>query len=750
MPNAEEEATSVETITESPEAIQVDVVHETEALLTVERGEPTQEALAADGTLVDAREATGSLSSATFRTGLIEGIIPIRPGLSKNLKNYPAKMLKRDLRVFEGLPVFYDHQDPKQPKPLKNVIGVLENARWDDEISAPRCDVRYPASMEAVISEIKEKHALLGGDRVGFSIDMRVKAKLDNYQGQVVQTVEAMIGGPASSTDIVFNPAAGGGFDKALETEQEIKETGMTPEQLAALQNMTEADLRAARPELFPAVETAPVNPTPAASTGEVMTRESIAEMVNETATRIANERSFRTRVAEAQVPDRVRQAMLREGAAANYDETAVESIFSDWANTAAALAGGPNVNVPGSNGSMGGNRIQVVEAADVRYARLLGAALKEDQEVGGKTVRRFTSFREAVLAFKPGMAHQMYSNPTEFAMEALDLLHWGGGELSRKLDQTATEAIVSTTFNLAWADVMNKVLAREMADPDLQSWRKLVSDIVPFQDLTNTKKIIRVGDYPDIAAVEEGQPYEYIDGPTEEKVEFGIGKYGNLEKFTWEAALADDLGVLARIPRKLAKAWAWTVYRFVLALLTANTGDGATMDYDSKALYHADHNNAIDSAFSVANLLTIGGYMDSQKDISQDNPKLYKPKYLCYANTVAMKVLIAEALSSAFKVDATTAQINLPNVLREIFDLEPLPLYYPNGSTTRYELVADPRNADTMVVGFLNGNETPEIFVQDMERVGSVFNSDQITYKLRGTVGAELVDHRSFARGDK
>jgi hypothetical protein len=719
-------------------------------LRTVARVEPTQEALAVDAPLIDAIENSGSLADASFNTGVIEGIIPIKPGVSKNRKHYPAEVLKRDVRVFEGLPVFYDHQDPTQPKPLKNVIGVLENARWDETAGVPRADLRYPNSMEAVVGEIREKHKLLGGDRVGFSIDMKVKAKVGRHQGMVVHSVEAMIGGPGASTDVVFNPAAGGTFDKALEAEQETKETGMTPEELAALQKATEADIRAARPDLFPAVQAATTTPTAtqAAPAVETVSMETIDQRIEARVARMVNEQAFRTRVTESGLPQRVQEAMLRDAETKDFNPQFTESIYSDWSNIAAAGAGGVQVNVPGANGSMG--RLSVTENADIRYARLLGAGLQQDQEVNGRRVKRFTSFREAVLAFRPDLAPMIWSNPNQFALESLDLLHWGGGELGHKMDHTATEAIMSTTFNLAWADVMNKVLAREMADPNLSTWRDLVSDFVSFSDLTNTKKIIRVGDYPDIDDVSEGAPYQFIDTPGEEKVEFGIGKKGNLEKFTWEAALADDLSVLARIPRKLALAWAWTVYRFVYSLLTANSGDGATMDYDSKELFHADHNNASDTAFSVSALLTVCGYMTEQKDITQDNPKLYEPKYLCYSNNVAMKAAIFEALRSEFKVDGTAAQINLPNVLREIFNLEPRPVYYPNGSATRWEVVADPRAAQTLAVGFLHGNENPEIFVQDMERVGSVFNSDQITYKIRGTIGADVIDHRSFARGRK
>ena len=40
-------------------------------------------------------------------------------------------------------------------------------------------------------------------------------------------------------------------------------------------------------------------------------------------------------------------------------------------------------------------------------------------------------------------------------------------------------------------------------------------------------------------------------------------------------------------------------------------------------------------------------------------------------------------------------------------------------------------------------------MFVQDMETVGSMFNNDTVTYKVRGAVGVAPLDHRSFVRGN-
>jgi hypothetical protein len=49
--------------------------------------------------------------------------------------------------------------------------------------------------------------------------------------------------------------------------------------------------------------------------------------------------------------------------------------------------------------------------------------------------------------------------------------------------------------------------------------------------------------------------------------------------------------------------------------------------------------------------------------------------------------------------------------------------------------------------VGFYNGQEEPELWVQDLPNVGSVFNSDKVTYKIRHIWGICVLDYRGFYR---
>lgn len=63
------------------------------------------------------------------------------------------------------------------------------------------------------------------------------------------------------------------------------------------------------------------------------------------------------------------------------------------------------------------------------------------------------------------------------------------------------------------------------------------------------------------------------------------------------------------------------------------------------------------------------------------------------------------------------------------------------------FYVFADPKQVgiETMVIGFLNGRDTPELFVQDAStNAGAAFTADKITYKTRMFWGYTWLDHRS------
>jgi len=59
------------------------------------------------------------------------------------------------------------------------------------------------------------------------------------------------------------------------------------------------------------------------------------------------------------------------------------------------------------------------------------------------------------------------------------------------------------------------------------------------------------------------------------------------------------------------------------------------------------------------------------------------------------------------------------------------------------WTLIADIADVPFIEVGFLDGSEEPDLFVQDSPTQGSLFTNDQITYKIRHIYGGTVQDYR-------
>lgn len=72
----------------------------------------------------------------------------------------------------------------------------------------------------------------------------------------------------------------------------------------------------------------------------------------------------------------------------------------------------------------------------------------------------------------------------------------------------------------------------------------------------------------------------------------------------------------------------------------------------------------------------------------------------------------------------------------------------YLQGDENNYYLTAKPSDVEFIEVGFINGQEAPEILIQDNPTVGNVFVYDTLRYKVRHEYGGAVVDYRGAAAG--
>ena len=62
----------------------------------------------------------------------------------------------------------------------------------------------------------------------------------------------------------------------------------------------------------------------------------------------------------------------------------------------------------------------------------------------------------------------------------------------------------------------------------------------------------------------------------------------------------------------------------------------------------------------------------------------------------------------------------------------------------TDWYAICDPALVPGIEVGFLNGRDTPELLMQEVQDGASVFTNDLISYKVRWEFGGGWLDYRA------
>ena len=305
-----------------------------------------------------------------------------------------------------------------------------------------------------------------------------------------------------------------------------------------------------------------------------------------------------------------------------------------------------------------------------------------------------------------------------------------------------STESLDTTSWGYVLGDSITRRMVAMYAQPSLQTWREIVSSIVPVNDF-RTQRIQRIGGYGTLPTVAQGAPYQPLTSPANDtEVTYALSKKGGTEDWTLEQIANDDLRALQQIPVKLGLAAAQTLYRFVFDFLDTNPNI-----YDSTALFAAGHNNTATNALSGANLSAARKAMRKQAAYGDSTNLLsLTPKLLVVVSD--LEELAFELCTSAVAVPSGApvgGASNVPNLHQGV---KPIVVDYWS-STTKWITVADPTLCPTMEVGFYQGREDPELFMQADPSVGSMFDTEKVTMKIRHIYSGGWLDFRSVYRGN-
>jgi hypothetical protein len=326
-----------------------------------------------------------------------------------------------------------------------------------------------------------------------------------------------------------------------------------------------------------------------------------------------------------------------------------------------------------------------------------------------------------------------------------LDIVR-GRWDRFRESQHFLREAIVTSDFPVSFGDSLFRRMQKEYDEDPRNDWRDIVSTIENLSDLTNSQNLIRIGGIGTLPVVNEQAPYQELDGgvsPTEENEQLTPEKRGGLVKLTWEDMLADKVGVIRSIPRKLGSASVRTVHELVWDEIESNP----TMA-DGNALFSAAHNNILDGAGAISydNVSTLMEQLKKQTEQDSGKRLGLRPSWLIVSPDLAKEANeITESNAKQVPADDATTRsfVNVKNV--KTFETLGLGVTTPN--INKYYVTTNNRDGgETIVVGFLGGRDRPDIFIQspvDTPTSGAAFTADELTFKVRLGLGVQVADHR-------
>lgn len=630
----------------------------------------------------------------------------IREGTSRNRKRYTEAVLRRAAHLYEGAKAFDHHRTPAemQTSTVTGLVGGYRNVSYDGDGLYGDLHLLPSAvhTAEALDASIAAQQAGLP-PLVGISHDVLAsfKAGTPTSRGHVQEAVAIT---RVHSADVVADPSAGGQATRVLAGGIESEEAAvpLTAEELAAIGTAAGTAAAAALLNQQTVTESAAPAPAPERVTESGDPKDSIPVKVFIRQKLDDAGMSKLYDSVHARLPERVTEADI------DAEISAFKAVIGDVER--AGLA--PTVTAT------------VVRESRDKVVEGLNKAFDGDFSV-------FHSFKQAWAAFTGHQPRTWDGDQNrQILRESVGQLYDSGTR--------ATESLNSSS----WAEVLGDSMTRKMVSmydqPELQSWRAIVSDVVPVNDF-RTQRRVRVGGYGTLPVVNEGAPYQPLTSPGDEEVTYALEKKGGTDDLTMEMIANDDLGAITRIPRGLGLAAARTLHNFVWDFILTNP-----TIYDSVTLFHASHNNTTAVALSQSGMSSLRQKMRDQTGYGDTSNILsLVPKILVVPNE--LEELALQLTGSRVAVPATPAgPSDTPNLHQ---GMQYIVLDYDTDANDWFQ-VADPSRCPTIEVGFYQGRQTPELFTQSDQNVGSMFNADKVTWKIRHTYKGAVLDYRGFQRG--
>ena len=438
------------------------------------------------------------------------------------------------------------------------------------------------------------------------------------------------------------------------------------------------------------------------------------------------------TAVGNSNLPPKAQQKILQMFKGRVVESAFIDREIEDMRDLTAASDTSGDLHIGGQS-----RDVRVTESEWDKLTTALDGFWANTDLVGpnGKKVRRMRSLQESYEY----MTKKRY-NHRNFIRESVGLpgdTYDSAGRYGVQA-QRITEALTTSSWAQILGDSITRRMLAEYNVPSLQNWRQIVSEVGTIKDF-RTQRRMRIGGYGLLPTVGQNDSYTPLTSPADEEATYAVSKKGGTEVITLEMMANDDVGAMRRIPLRLGRAAAQTLYRTVFDLIKDNSALSFTDDV--LALFHSSHANIGSTALNPDSL---------------ESALIRMKRQAAYGNTTEVLGLIPRFILHPPDLWRTVDKLTKSKGEPFINDnddnpflqlkLQPIEIYYWT-DTNNWYLVANPSDIPTIEVGFFEGNEDPEIFVSDQENISnsSMFSADKITYKIRHIYGVGVLEYRGF-----
>lgn len=611
--------------------------------------------------------------------------------------------LRESLPLWDGAECFVDHG--WMARSVRDLAGVVEAPTWEEAAKGVKARLRPVGPSALLLSELGKEMLREGDDagrvvrhpRIGFSADVVFTA-----QGRKVEKILRVL-----SVDLVFNPARGGAFKRALNS---VMAQGVLP-MAEENEGIGIAQQSMAGNQAQPVQEQASAEPATVQREHETLARNN--ETTHQVQVQMCNF-LLESGLVASKLPTALTERVRKQFAGRIFEAAELTRAIDDARAMLSELTGAGVVQGPG--------RISGMVSSEDQYTAALYDLL------GAERPAELASVKAAQLS----------------GIRELYLLMTGDQAFTGGYD--ATRAQFATTADLPGVlkNALNKLIIQQWQELGRSGYRWW-EPVVSVEHFTNLHDItgVLLGEVTVLPSVAEAAPYPSLNVADSPEVG-AFSKYGGYIGLTLEMFERDETHKLRMFPKKLASAGLRRVSMLVGSIFTSGGGVGPNMA-DGNPIFTAARRNLGTTALSPTAWESASSAIYNQEMLVGAGgaaPKLaLDAKYLIVPR--ALRLTGRQILYPSYEREAN---IHSENMQRgEQGDVITCPEF---SDANDWAAVADPKLAPAIIIGERYGL-LPEIIIADGAANGALFTNDEIRMKARHWLSIFVADFRPLYKAN-